>query len=332
MDIERFLEEGRPRWKRLSALLDVAESSPEWELGPERIQELVRLYRRASSDLNEARSVTANPEILGHLNQLTGRAYRFVYGSARRQAIKPSLWRFLTRDVPATFRQESRYVLLTAAVLMAGAVFGYAAVIADRHNAEALIPAEFFTASPKERVEHIEESDERVQDLRHAASFASHLYTHNIQVSFLAFSLGALTIVLGYVYFFWTGVFLGALAAMYYLDGEQTFFFAWVGPHGALELPAIAFAGAAGLRLGGALHLPGNLSRAAALRVAFPSVWRMLVATALILVVSGIIEGSFSQFSAKTVPYGLKIGIALLFFVSLMLYLFLRKIPSAAEK
>ena len=45
----------------------------------------------------------------------------------------------------------------------------------------------------------------------------------------------------------------------------------------------------------------------------------------LTLVLAGIIEGSFSQFSAKTVPYALKISVAVLLFVGLMTYLFLRR-------
>ena len=101
---------------------------------------------------------------------------------------------------------------------------------------------------------------------------------------------------------------------MYFLDGVTTFFLAWVGPHGALELPAIVFGGAAGLRAGRALIAPGVRSQAAALRAAFPSVWRMMLATALVLVLAGLIEGSFSQFSARTFPYPLKIAVAALLF------------------
>jgi hypothetical protein len=51
----------------------------------------------------------------------------------------------------------------------------------------------------------------------------------------------------------------------------------------------------------------------------------MMVTTAVILVVAGIIEGSFSQFTAKTFPYPLKIGVAGVLFVSLFAYLFTRR-------
>ena len=115
------------------------------------------------------------------------------------------------------------------------------------------------------------------------------------------------------------------MAASYVVDGVALFFAAWVGPHGALELPAIVFAGAAGLRLGRALLLPGDLSTGASLRQALPSVTRMLLTTALVLVVAGLVEGSFSQMSAKTIPYALKIAIAVVLFAMLFAWLFLRR-------
>ncbi len=44
-----------------------------------------------------------------------------------------------------------------------------------------------------------------------------------------------------------------------------------------------------------------------------------------------MIEGSFSQLSAKTVPYPLKIGVAVVLFVALALFLFGRRAASPSE-
>ena len=79
MNIERFLAERRNVWDDLEKLPKRAEDV---ELSRAEMHELVELYRRTCSDLNRARSFTANPEVLGHLNQLTGRAYRFIYRAA----------------------------------------------------------------------------------------------------------------------------------------------------------------------------------------------------------------------------------------------------------
>jgi uncharacterized membrane protein SpoIIM required for sporulation len=285
----------------------------------------VRLYRQACSDLNQARSYTANPELLDRLNRVTGRGYRFVYRGGRTERVGETVKRLLLIEIPAAFRREQRVILSALAAMALGAMVGSIALLIDPSNDRRLIPQGFYTQDVRDRVEEIETEEERISSVEHAAAFGAFLYTHNIRVSLLAFSLGALTILGAYWLLFYNGALLGAIATQYIVAGETAFFFAWVGPHGALELPAIIFGSAAGLRLGEAFWMPGNLSRASALRRAFPSIWRMLVATALSLILAGIVEGSFSQFSSKTFPYPLKIGIAILLLVSLVTYLFVRR-------
>ena len=327
MDLDHFMRSREPGWKRLEQLLNAFEKSPAWEGGPERVKELVALYRQACSDLNQARSYTANPDLLGALNELTGRGYRLIYTQSSGSSLRETLWTFFAVHIPATFQKEVKYVLAALLPFLLGALFGYCAVSANPSNATAFIPAMFFNSSPKERVKDIEDSGkERIDTMEKALSFGSSLYTHNIQVTFAAFSLGALTLIGGVYLLFYNGVILGAMACMYHADGVAPFFYAWVGPHGALELPAIIFGGAAGLRAGRALLFPGELTRQASVREAFAPVWRMLCAAAVMLVFAGMIEGSFSQFSARTVSYGVKIGVALCLFASLMAYLFFLKL------
>src|ERR1043165_8041060 len=311
MDIEKFVNNRSPVWDDLDALVARAEDSPS-DLSHDDVHRLVELYRRACSDLNLARSYTANPELIGRLNQLTGRAYRFVYQAGHEKPVVASFVRLVTREIPAAF--------------ILGTFFGAAAVLVDRANGARLIPGDFFTESPRQRVERIEHEEERIDSAEKAMLFGASLYTHNIEVSFLAFALGALTYVGALWLLFYNGVILGAIATMYVLDGVTTFFVAWVGPHGALELPSIVFGAAAGLLAGRALLMPGDLTHAASLRRVLPSVWRMMIGTALTLVFAGIIEGGFSQFSAKTIPYPIKISVAVLLFSALMTYLFVRRV------
>src|SRR5687767_7350517 len=212
MNIERFLAERRSVWDRLDALLNRADDV---ELSREETQELVELYRRTCSDLNRARSYTANPDVLGHLNQLTGRAYRLIYRAGHEEPIWASFVKLITREIPAAFRRERLAVLVAASAFLAGALFGALAVLVDPSNGERLIPADFFSESPRERVEKIERGEERIDDVEKAMMFGASLYTHNIKVSFLAFSLGALTILLGLLILFYNGVILGAVGTMY---------------------------------------------------------------------------------------------------------------------
>jgi len=293
------------------------------------VQNFVELYRRACADLNRARSYTANPELLGRLNQLTGRAYRFVYRAGHEKPVLPAFARLVTSEIPSVFRRQRVIIAIAAAAFLLGTLTGIAAIAVDPANGQRIIPPEFFTESPRDRVARLERNDERIDTMEKAMTFGASLYTHNIQVTFLAFSLGAVTIIGGLWLLFYNGVLLGAVATMYVLDGVPMFFFAWVGPHGALELPSIIFGGAAGIIAGRALLMPGDLTRAAAMRRVLPAVWRIMIATAMTLVFAGLIEGSFSQFTSNTFPYPLKIAVAIVLFAALMLYLFARRVDEA---
>ena len=252
----------------------------------------------------------------------------FIYQAAHEVPVHRAFATLITKEIPAAFRRERMAIAVAAAAMILGTLFGALAVIVDPANGPRLIPGMFFTESPRERVAKIETGKERIDNLDQALVFGASLYTHNIRVAFLAFSVGALTIAGGVLLLFYNGVILGAVAMMYILDGVPLFFFAWVGPHGALELPSIVFAGAAGLVAGRALLMPGTLSRAASMRRVLPSVWRIIIGTALTLVLAGLIEGSFSQFSSRTFPYEIKIAVAALLFISLMTYLFLRRVTA----
>jgi uncharacterized membrane protein SpoIIM required for sporulation len=329
VNIEKFIHARSAVWDQLERALAAAEDAPD-RMTHDDVQELVQLYRRTSSDLNLVRSYTANPELLGRLNQLTGRAYRFVYRAGHERPVLPAFVSLLAHEIPAVFRRQRHVVAIAAAAFLLGTLVGVAAIAIDPANGRRLIPSDFFTERPSVRVERIENDTERIDSVEKATTFGASLYTHNIQVTFLAFSLGALTIVGGLWLLFYNGVILGAVAAMYVLDGVSLFFFAWVGPHGALELPSIVFGGAAGVLAGRALLMPGDLSRGASLRRVLPAVWRIMIATAIALVLAGIIEGSFSQFTATTFPYPLKIGVAVLLFGALMFYLFARRVDEGS--
>ncbi len=53
-----------------------------------------------------------------------------------------------------------------------------------------------------------------------------------------------------------------------------------------------------------------------------------MAGTAITLVFAGLIEGGFSQFSAKSFAYPLKISVAAILFSGLMAYLFARRVDS----
>jgi uncharacterized membrane protein SpoIIM required for sporulation len=64
--------------------------------------------------------------------------------------------------------------------------------------------------------------------------------------------------------------------------------------HGVIELSCIFIAGGAGLLIGSALVMPGDLSRADALKSRGRDAVRLMMGVAVLLVVAGTIEGFIS--------------------------------------
>jgi uncharacterized membrane protein SpoIIM required for sporulation len=87
-----------------------------------------------------------------------------------------------------------------------------------------------------------------------------------------------------------------------------------------IELTCIFIAGGAGLLIGTALLMPGNLSRADALKSRGKDAVRLIVGCIPLLVVAGIIEGFISP---QPIPSTIKIGIGAITGIALYSYLFL---------
>jgi uncharacterized membrane protein SpoIIM required for sporulation len=114
---------------------------------------------------------------------------------------------------------------------------------------------------------------------------------NNVKVGFLAFSGGALAGTVTVYHLLQNGAMVGGLAGAISYYGDPKPFYALIVPHGVIELWAIVLSGAAGLRLGRAIVLPGRLTRRAALREGASEAVLLAVGTALLFVVAALIEG-----------------------------------------
>jgi uncharacterized membrane protein SpoIIM required for sporulation len=221
---------------------------------------------------------------------------------------------YLRDDFPDALWRERRLVWLALVLFLLGGVLGAAIVEADRDALSVVLPEIHQAQDPLERVR----ADLRRQefDAFRALEFASFLFTHNIEVGFLFFSLGlsfgfgtALALI-------WNGVPIGALAAQYHGSGLGTFFWAWILPHGLLELSALAIAGGAGFVLARGMLRPGRdrvgVALAREARTAIP----LVVGTIPMLIVAGLIEGTLSQMHGSIAPAPAKLAVAALSIVS----------------
>ena len=128
-------------------------------------------------------------------------------------------------------------------MMLAGCLFGGAAVVLDPEAKSVLMPFPHLQADPSERVEREEIADnDNIGGKK--ASFSSYLMTHNIRVTIFVLALGMTWGVGTVAVLFANGVMLGAVVADYLAAGETAFLFGWLLPHGAVEIPADAARGA----------------------------------------------------------------------------------------
>ncbi|HET6315926.1 MAG TPA: stage II sporulation protein M, partial [Chloroflexota bacterium] len=150
-------------------------------------------------------------------------------------------------------------------------------------------------------------------------AMATLIFTNNIRVAFLAFAGGVL-FGLGTLYVLLSnGLLLGAVlgAAQYY--GVAPLLWAFISPHGYLELTCIVVAGGAGLMLGDALLRPGLLRRRDALARAARQSIELVGGAAPVLIVAGLLEGFVSP---SDLPLGVRLVIGPLAGIVLFALLF----------
>ena len=116
------------------------------------------------------------------------------------------------------------------------------------------------------------------------------------------------------------GAMFGAILALTYRAGFGNDLLAFVVGHGVIELSCIFIAGGAGLLIGTALLMPGNLSRGDALKSRGMEAVRLVVGCVPLLIVAGIIEGFISP---APINPAIKFTIAAVTGVALYSYLLL---------
>jgi uncharacterized membrane protein SpoIIM required for sporulation len=313
MPIDRFINERKTVWQRLEELLDALDRMRLHGLHREEVRELGRIYRRTASDLAIARAESRDPRLINYLNSLVIRAHGRIYRADAQggQRVRD----FFARDFPQSFRRTWRYTATAFGVFV---LFTAMAFFGTRHDPDF---SEFAGVSPFFREAVINNRIhwwERLNDANQIGS--SQIFTNNIRVTFYAFALGAMLGV-GTLYILaFNGASFGAVVALTYRAGFGNDLLSFVAGHGVIELSCIFIAGGAGLLIGTALLMPGDLSRGDALKSRGMEAVRLIVGCVPLLVVAGIIEGFISPQPISPV---IKIGIGVITGIAMYTYLLL---------
>ncbi len=331
----------RPAWRRLAELVAVFELGGRAP-GPREVEDFTARYREVASDLLVARAGKAAPAVERYLNDLLGRCYLQLYGAHRTATLNPlGFWR---HRFPALLRAQALWLALGLACFVAGFASGYARLSADPSRRYALLPVDHREVTPAERVRydtrHVGANVRALDVAERSPGFSLMLTLHNARAAILAFGLGVFGGAPTALVLFANGASIGALAADYARAAAEpanarlqigAYFWAWILPHGVLELAAILVAAAGGFALGRAVVAPGRFSTREALARAAPTATLLLMGAAPMFLVAGVIEATISQLHPPVFPYALKLGVAAMVALVLALYVIGMGVDREAE-
>ena len=284
---DHFIEKHKTAWQRLEDLLKLLDGSSLRKLHREEVRELGKIYRRTSSDLAVARAESRDPRLINYLNSLVIRAHGRIYQADAQGGSR--ITSFFAQDFPQTFRRTWRY---TAASFGVFALFSVIGFLGTKYDPEF---SELVGVPPAFREVYIETKTHWWEDLNEANQVgASSIFTNNIQVTIYTFAFGGVFGVGTLFYLAYNGATIAAVLALTYRAGFGNDLLTFMVGHGVIELSCIFIAGGAGLLIGSAMVMPGNLSRADALKSRGKDAVRLMMGVAVLLVVAGTIEGFIS--------------------------------------
>ncbi|GAC1420708.1 MAG: stage II sporulation protein M [Candidatus Velthaea sp.] len=301
----------RARWEGLEDVVALVDQRGIRALTRAQIDELAFGYRAATSDLAMAQGRGYDIAIVGYLNRLTARAHAYVYlGTSR------SGWArardFITTVFPREARRSWQPIGICIAITLIAAAIAYTSVSADPANAYALLPPQQIPLITKS----LHDSNFGF-DRAFAPAMSSQIITNNIRVAGIAFAGGMTGGLLTLWIVLENGLMVGGLGALFARANFGLDFWATIAPHGAIELLAIQIAGGAGLLIAAGIVVPGRARRIDALVQRARRAGTLVLGTAAMLVVAGIIEGFVSpqRFSPEV-----RIGVGILTALGLCAY------------
>jgi uncharacterized membrane protein SpoIIM required for sporulation len=311
MNIQRWIARRQAQWQELDTLLQRAQRRGIKTLTAKEIGTLASLYRSVAADLARANTNQIGQTIVQELQALTTRGYSLIYRGSRKQELREAV-NFYLWKLPQVLRETWGYTAIAFGLFLVGALIAWWFAWQDASFMSLVVP---------------ETMIEKVRD-RHQLWMGSILGTepfaatsiaiNNLSVAFRMVGGGILAGFWTIYALFYNGVLIGAVATLVGQNGLAYPFWAFVFPHGALELPAIFIAGGGGLLIARGLLFPGRYRRRDALRIYGLQAAQLVMGIVPMLLIAGAIEGFFSP--QEVIPSPIKYVAGTGLFILLILY------------
>lgn len=307
MNVKQFVQQHREQWQQLEQFVLQIHKSKRNITG-KNIDQFYALYQKAAQNLSYSQTFFPKEEVTDYLNSLVAKSHNLLYRD--QVSSGKQIGQFFSTTFIQLLTEQWKAVVIAMILFTLGMLGSFFSILQD--------PLHLFSLLPPEIAHGVDPESLGSSDGEVASSFMSAaIMTNNIRVSILAFA-GGITFGLLTVYvLIYNGIIVGALAGLFWHYGMTYEFWAYIVPHGMIELTAIFIAGGAGLLMGYKLFVPGPFSRGYQLRLQAKRSVQLLLGTIPLFIIAGIIEGFITPAS---ISLEAKYFVAILTVVGLILY------------
>ncbi len=309
MKQQDFESEYKNLWEKLEQFIEQGKS--------EEVTNFPQDYRQVCHHLAIAKHRRYSPYLIDRLNQLVLKSHHRLYRNNPKFNFQ--ILKFLIADFPGALRDNATYIWWSLALFLLPGLFMFVLCYFNSEMIYSIMPPD----SVRE-YEHMYDPASKALGRERESDTDLMMFgfyiKNNIGISFQSFAGGILFGIGSAFFMFYNGLMIGATAGHISNIGYVHTFFPFVVGHGAFELTAIVFSGAAGLKIGFALIDPGPYSRIAALQNASREAVKIIYGTTLMLVMAAFLEAFWS--SSTEVPVNIKYSVGAFFWIAVFIYCF----------
>ncbi len=270
------------------------------------------LYRDVCQHLSLAQSRRYSPYLIRRLSVLVEQAHQLFYHPKHiygHHALS-GLWQFFSQTFPQTIRHELKWIVLSSTFfflplfLMIGIIQIWPEFVFSIIDPISVLTMEQMYDPQAAHIGRERGSDSDTQ------MFGFYIF-NNTGIGFRTFATGLLLGIGSIFTLLFNGLYIGAIAGHLTHIGFAHTFWSFVLGHSAMELMAIALSGAAGLKLGFSLLMPGRKSRYQALLDTAKISVKIMAGAMIMFFIAAFIEAFWS--SSQSIPINIKyiVGISL---------------------
>jgi uncharacterized membrane protein SpoIIM required for sporulation len=319
MNVKQFVKKHREEWNQLEQLITAMNKSRNAITG-DNLTLFNRLYQKAAQNLSYCQTYFPQDDVTFYLNGLVAKSHNLMYKD--QVSSFKQIRQFFSTTFIGLLVDQWKFVLAAMILFTIGAAGSFISVMDDSLHIYSILPAEIAQGVDPEQLGR---SNGAVDSSLMSAS----IMTNNIKVAILAFAGGVTFGLLTVYLLIYNGLIVGALAALFWHHDKSYDFWAYIVPHGIIELTAIFIAGGAGLLMGYKLFVPGHFSRAYQLKEHAKRSVQLLLGTIPLFVIAGIIEGFITPAAISLEANYMVAGVTV---IGLVLYILIGKLLLAKKQ